>query len=184
MRQSKHPLYVVLEGMKARCYNKNSPSYKHYGGRGISICAGWVDDRRSFVAWALENGYEKGLTIDRIDNDGNYEPSNCRFVTRAENCRNTTKTKLTPGIRTEIKNIKKANPGIKFQELADMYDTTPDTINRALDRMGERNSMLTVRVNKKEKEEIYGLLNYIRNKTGLNRSDILRKAIKGMRVMV
>jgi hypothetical protein len=64
--------------------------YKDYGGRGITICEEWKNDAKAFYDWSMSNGYEenKGLSIDRIDNDGNYEPSNCRWSTRTIQCRN------------------------------------------------------------------------------------------------
>jgi DNA-binding transcriptional regulator YiaG len=70
--------------MKTRCYNTKSPDYKNYGGRGIRICNEWRDDYLSFFDWAMGNGYSDNLTIDRINNDGNYEPSNCRWATYME----------------------------------------------------------------------------------------------------
>lgn len=76
-----HPLYSVLEGMKKRCLNKTDHSYGRYGGRGIKICDEWLNDVTCFVEWAINNGWKKGLQIDRRNNDGNYEPDNCRFVT-------------------------------------------------------------------------------------------------------
>lgn len=79
-----HPLYKLLYDMKTRCYNKNSKSYKDYGGRGIKICSEWLNSVASFVNWGLQNGYEKGLTIERIDNDGDYCPENCCFITKSE----------------------------------------------------------------------------------------------------
>lgn len=88
-RLSKHPLYSVYRDMVRRCCNSNTKSYHNYGGRGISVCKEWLDDVFSFRSWAILNGYEKGLQIDRIDNEGNYQPSNCRFVTREVNIRNT-----------------------------------------------------------------------------------------------
>lgn len=74
--------------MKERCYNPNAHYYKNYGGRGISICDEWRNDPIAFIQWGEKHGYQKGLQIDRIDNDGNYEPSNCRFVTPKENNNN------------------------------------------------------------------------------------------------
>ena len=75
--------------IKTRCYNQNRKGYKDYGGRGIKICDLWLYDVRNFVRWALENGYEKSLQIDRIDNDGDYSPENCRWITPKENMLNT-----------------------------------------------------------------------------------------------
>lgn len=82
----KHPLYRVWGNMIQRCSNKKTREYRHYGGKGVSVCADWIDFS-SFYDWAMGSGYEHGLTIDRIDPNGNYEPSNCRFITRSENTR-------------------------------------------------------------------------------------------------
>lgn len=73
-------LYKIWSGMVCRCENAKHPYYERYGGRGIRICDEWRNDNSSFFEWALENGYRDGLTIDRISNDGDYEPGNCRFV--------------------------------------------------------------------------------------------------------
>lgn len=91
---SRHPLYSVYSSMIARCYHPSCEAYENYGGRGISICQDWLNDIHSFRGWAMVNGYEKGLQIDRINNDGNYEPSNCRFVTKDENNKNTRRNVL------------------------------------------------------------------------------------------
>lgn len=81
-------LYTVWASMKQRCSNKNGLAYKNYGGRGITICDEWVNDFQAFYDWAINNGYKHNLTIDRINNDGNYEPSNCRWVTRSVQAKN------------------------------------------------------------------------------------------------
>lgn len=77
-------LYNIWCGMKSRCYNKNDSHYPRWGGRGIQVCSEWLLDFDNFQVWALHNGYADNLTIDRINNDGNYCPANCRWVTVAE----------------------------------------------------------------------------------------------------
>jgi hypothetical protein len=76
-------LYNVWNGMKTRCYNKNHKYYDDYGGRGIEVCDEWLK-YIPFKEWAISNGYKEGLSIDRIDVDGNYEPSNCRWIPLSE----------------------------------------------------------------------------------------------------
>lgn len=90
-------LYRVWNGIKKRCFNENEPSYPQYGGRGITVCDEWKNDFQAFYDWAITNGYDKNskrgeCTIDRIDVNGNYEPSNCRWVDmkiQSRNRRNT-----------------------------------------------------------------------------------------------
>ena len=80
-----NPLRYTWSGMKQRCYNHNLKAYKTYGARGIRVCDEWLHDYPRFAEWANNNGWEPGLTIDRIDPDGDYCPKNCRFITRSEN---------------------------------------------------------------------------------------------------
>jgi hypothetical protein len=81
-------LYKRWWGMKRRCYDKNYKGYITHGGRGITICEKWNNDYLSFREWSLNNRYKEELTLDRKDNDGNYEPNNCRWVNLTEQNRN------------------------------------------------------------------------------------------------
>lgn len=82
-----HPLYRIHHNIKNRCYNKKQKGYHNYGGRGITVCGRWLESFENFFDDVIR-GYEKGLELDRIDNDGNYEPSNVRWVTKQQNAMN------------------------------------------------------------------------------------------------
>lgn len=86
-------LYGIWCGIKKRCLNTNCKSYKDYGGRGITICDEWKKDFKTFYDWSMANGYQEILSIDRIDVNGNYEPSNCRWSDKKTQNRNTTQNK-------------------------------------------------------------------------------------------
>lgn len=91
---SDHPLYTVWRSMKRRCYNPKHTKYDRYGGRGIKVCSSWLDSFITFYT-AVVDGYKEGLELDRINNDGNYEPDNVRWVTRQQNLMNTSSRKGT-----------------------------------------------------------------------------------------
>jgi len=78
------PIQTIWSGMKQRCYDRNQSHYHLYGGRGITICDEWINNPLEFYGWAYANGYRKGLSIDRIDNERGYSPKNCRFVKKSE----------------------------------------------------------------------------------------------------
>lgn len=89
-------LYRIWANIKTRCLNANDPHYEKWGGRGITICNEWKDNFKAFYDWAMSNGYRDDLTIDRINNDGNYESNNCRWIPHAEQALNKRTThKLT-----------------------------------------------------------------------------------------
>ncbi len=85
-------LYGSWHGMKQRCLNPNSKNYKYYGGRGITVCQEWIEFE-TFCQWAISHGYKNGLTIERIDPNGNYEPRNCSWIPKSEQSNNTCRSK-------------------------------------------------------------------------------------------
>lgn len=88
--------------MKDRCYNTKDKEYSWYGGRGITLCDEWLSDFMNFYNWSINNGYQDNLTIDRIDNNKGYSPSNCRWATKKQQARNTRRNRLIK-INGEIK---------------------------------------------------------------------------------
>lgn len=91
--KSNNKLYHVWNGMKQRCYNNNDDFYYCYGGKGIYVCDEWKNSFQNFYDWAVSHGYNEGLTIDRIDSNGNYCPENCRWVNSSIQSRNRTDRK-------------------------------------------------------------------------------------------
>ena len=84
-------LRLAHKNMLSRCYDSNNASYEHYGARGITVCAEWLDEtsgRYEFIEWALHNGHSMGLSLDRIDTNAGYSPENCKWSTIKEQLRN------------------------------------------------------------------------------------------------
>ena len=92
--KSQKRLNNIWRGIIKRCYNVQNPAYKNYGKRGIIVCDDWKNNFINFYNWAVNNGYADNLTIDRINNNGNYEPSNCRWVTQYVQNRNQRSNKI------------------------------------------------------------------------------------------
>ncbi len=121
------PEYITWQDMKARCYNKNHNYYKYYGGRGITVCERW---RNSFLTFLEDMGKRPfpEAQIDRLNNDGNYEPGNCRWTTGIENCRHQSSTKLTIIKAAEIKEQYMIE-NITQKELGSLYGVTQSLIS-------------------------------------------------------
>ena len=115
-------LYRRYNHIKDRCYNPNNKSYARYGGRGIKMCDEWLNSYQAFEDWCLSHGFKKELSIDRIDNDGDYAPDNCRFVTLKENNQKRGTT-LWFTINGETKNL---------QQWCDYYNINRGTVNTRL----------------------------------------------------
>jgi hypothetical protein len=119
--------YNAWRHMNQRCYSPNDRKYHLYGGRGIIVCQRW---RHDFKAFLEDMGLRPGLgySLDRIDNNGNYEPSNCRWATAKQQSRNTRDNKLTLEDVIEIRN----SVGMTQQQLADMYEVSQNHISLIL----------------------------------------------------
>ena len=91
-------LYRIWNGMKSRCFNSRVPCYKWYGGKGVNIYTRWKNDYTVFRDWALSNGYQNNLTIDRIDVNGNYQPDNCQWITQSENSKKIAEDRIQENI--------------------------------------------------------------------------------------
>lgn len=125
----------ILDNMKGRCYRKNNNAYHYYGARGIKICDAWLADTNNFYVWAMENGYDDSLTIERINNDGNYEPSNCRWATFLDQSQNKTTTVGKENVLIIRELLKTKTP----KEIAEIYNTHIDTIKNIKHRRSYKN---------------------------------------------
>ena len=118
---SSHNLSSRWRGMKGRCYNPNNNKYINYGARGIIVCDEWKNDFKAFYDWSIKNGYSKELSLDRIDVNGNYEPSNCRWTDAKTQARNIRLERInnTVGYKgVSVKNKKfQARIGINYKDV-------------------------------------------------------------------
>ena len=144
-----HALYRLWAGIKTRCYNKNVPDYKNYGGRGVVMCEDWKNNFKLFYDWATTNGWQKGLQIDKdIKGSGLlYSPNDCCFVTRVENCnkRRSNHVFIIKGERKTIAEICRAT-GIKRATLEYRINTGLDIescINR-ITKKGRYNKLTKI----------------------------------------
>lgn len=125
-------LYRCWASMKRRCDNKNCSAFKHYGERGITYLTEW-SDYENFKQWALQSGYQDNLTIDRIDNDGDYEPDNCRWISMELQSQNRRSTVLNP---EKVRYLRNTWEMIKYQmsqkDFAEREGISPSVLNNCL----------------------------------------------------
>lgn len=139
-------LYSIWRGMKKRCYQPTSAGYKNYGGRGITVCDEWIASYESFRDWSLANGYADGLTLDRIDLNGNYEPSNCRYASYLEQENNKRNSHFI-----EVNGVK-----LTVTQWARITNTPPSTLKNRIASKGEREAV-RISLTKCKYEEIGGV---------------------------
>jgi hypothetical protein len=115
---SKTRIHSIWRKMRDRCNNPNASNYSNYGGRGIIVSNSWNNNFMSFYEWAMSNGYDDHLSIERVDVNGNYEPTNCKWITMSEQSRNRRSTKYVVINETEK----------PLTEWAELYDLSYKTI--------------------------------------------------------
>lgn len=147
MSRKRDKLYTCWWNMIRRCTDERNSRYERYGGRGIKVCDEWLNDFQSFKTWALENGHEEGLTLDREDNDGNYEPSNCRWATAKQQANNTcynriVKYKGITGTLTEICELFNKDYGLVNGRIQKGWSVAK-SLNTPLNGYTSRNHLLT-----------------------------------------
>lgn len=136
-----------LKYMKGRCNNKNNASYEYYGGRGIIVSEEW-NHQKDFIKWARENGYKEGLVIDRIDNDGNYEPSNCQWVTSTES--------VGIGKRRKPKTNKSGYMGVSYFKLTNKWRSAIKVNGKSIHLGFYKNIEDAVNARTKKEIELFG----------------------------
>ncbi|MCA1066126.1 hypothetical protein QTG56_25435 (plasmid) [Rossellomorea sp. AcN35-11] len=167
-------LYNTWTQIKQRCTNEKNDRYAEYGGRGISVCVEWLDSFEVFKEWALKNGYNKDLSIDRIDVDGNYTPDNCRWSTNLEQSRN-----KRDSIIVTIKGVTKSLPewsedsNIPYKTLQARYYKGLRG-EKLLAPMGYHNELLEI-------NDVSKTANAWANEAGLPLSTIKRRYKRGVR---
>ena len=127
-----HPqLSQTIKHMISRCYNKDNQDYYNYGARGIKVCDEWLKDRNVFIEWALSNGFEnnKKLSIDRINSEGDYNPSNCKWSDATEQARNTRRNVLNIDLARQLR---KDASTMTYLQLSKKYNVSKGTVSAVI----------------------------------------------------
>jgi hypothetical protein len=136
----------IFSHMKSRCYDPNDKRYDDWGGRGIRVCEEWLKNPEEFVRWSLENGYQDDFVIDRINNSGDYAPSNCRWVTIAENNQN----------RRSSRNFTYNNKTQNLQQWCDEFNVSRSMVNKRLEMGWDFEKALFTPKKVRDKESLIG----------------------------
>lgn len=142
---SQTKLYRTYNNIKQRCYNLKMPFYKNYGGRNIKMCDEWLNDFIVFYNWSISNGYKDDLTIDRIDVNGDYEPNNCRWITKKEQYHN-----RTDNLYYIVDGKKRC-----LSELCKEYNMPYKTVSARLKRKNDIISALNTPIKTKYRNKLY-----------------------------
>ena len=141
-----HRLYDTWSNMVRRCYQPRNTCYYKYGAKGIKVCQGWRETPTQFIEWMEKQGWEEGLTIDRIDPTGDYSPENCRLLTLVDQNRNRTTTKLTVEDVIYIRTLCKDNPEMtnykKAKILSEHFNLSFSTIRNVVENRSWRDITL------------------------------------------
>lgn len=146
MENSRKTLIKTYYHMKDRCYSEKDKRFADWGGRGIKICDEWLNDRESFIQWSLANGYREGLSIDRIDNDGDYSPNNCRWVSLSEQNQNRRSSKYYT-FNGETKNL---------QQWCDEYGISRSMVDKRLSLGWDFEKAITTPKKTRKTDDIIG----------------------------
>ena len=172
-------LYKIWCSIKQRCYNKNNTHYRYYGGRGIGLCLEWENNFAEFRSWAYKNGYEDGLSIERIDVNSGYEPNNCKWIPISEQCNNKQNSKRfqIEGETLSLKQISekyKINYDTLYYRVCKLYWNIDEAISREAKNMPRRKSSSGERYIYKSGDSFKVII----NKIYYGSVDTLGKAIK------
>ena len=140
-RKAGTPLYKVYYAMRGKCHNPKDHGYHKYGAKGVRVCNEWLESFEKFHDWATKNGYKKGLSIDRINVMGNYEPSNCRWETREVQAQNIRPRSNTPYVHF---NSHKQRYVVRYQisgvrKQVGVFKTEEEAVNAIISHVRENN---------------------------------------------
>lgn len=150
---NKHPLYRTWKNIKQRCYNPKNKDYKNYGLKGIKVCDQWKNDFKIFFNWCIDNGWQKGLSIDRINSKENYSPINCQFLTPSENSKKIKKENPDLNVGSNHKDAT-LNEEIVTQIKKLLLDKIPDKEIKQKFNIKSKNILYQIKTNKTWKSVI------------------------------